>query len=529
MADTIGTGSRLTSGALVIAVFSVASRLLGVLRDRLLAAHFGAGSVLDAYYAAFKIPDFIFNIFVLGALASAFIPVFIRLRDREGRPAAWQVAQSVFNLLVSLLIGLALIGIVLAPWLMPLIAPGFEAERLQLATSLTRVMLLAIVFFGASNVIGSVLQAEQRFLSYSLAAVLYNLGIIIGLFTFVRAWGPVGLAWGVVLGSVLHLLVQVPAVFRIGFRWRAVWSFSNPGVREVLRLLGPRTIGLAASSLEQIITAGFVSTLGVGSLAAFALASNLQSFPINVFGVSLAVAAFPIFSQAISLNNHDHFTSHFKESVRRIVFFVLPMSVLFLVLRAQVVRVVLGSGAFDWGDTIRTAQVLGFLALAMLPDSLVPLVARAFYALEDTRTPALVASGTVALNVVLLITLWPFGLMGIGLAYVISRLLSLAALLGLLGRRLGALGADYIIQGTRVMLLASTAAGAAAYGTLQVVVPFVNQHTFVGIFTQGAAAGAVGVLTYLVFTMVAKLPEVEFMERWLTSAWRLTRRLWTTA
>lgn len=515
----------LTGGALIIAVFSVASRLLGVLRDRILASHFGAGSVLDAYYAAFKIPDFIFNIFVLGALASAFIPVFINLRAKEGEVRAQKLTQIIFNLLVVLLTACALFGIILAPWLMPVIAPGFDPERQVLAISLTRIMLLSIIFFGASNVLGSVLQAEKRFLSYSLAPVLYNLGIILGLYTFVPSFGPIGLAWGVVLGSVLHLLVQIPAVLKLGFSWRPLFNWSERGVKQVLKLLGPRTIGLAASSLEQIITASFVSTLGVGSLAAFTLASNLHSFPINVFGVSLAVAAFPLFSEACSNNKNNDFISHFKDSVRRILFFVIPMSVLFLVLRAQIVRVVLGSGAFDWSDTIRTAQVLGFLSLAMVADSLVPLVARAFYALSDTRTPALVAIGSVVLNLFLLIILARYGLGGIGLAYVASRVLSLSALVGLLGKRMGNLGAEYIMQGVWRMLFASILSGAAAYATLRFMAPQVDMHTFFGIFAQGVTAGGVGVLSYLILALTWKLPEVNFVKRWLISAWRISLRL----
>lgn len=512
----------LTGGALIIAVFSVASRLLGVLRDRIIASHFGAGSVLDAYYAAFKIPDFIFNIFVLGALASAFIPVFINVRAKEGKASAQKLAQIIFNLLVVLLTACALLGIILAPWLMPVIAPGFDPERQALAISLTRIMLLSIIFFGASNVLGSVLQAEKRFLSYSIAPVLYNLGIIIGLYTFVQKLGPVGLAWGVVFGSVLHLLVQIPAARQAGFSWQPLFNWSERGVKQVLKLLGPRTIGLAASSLEQIITASFVSTLGVGSLAAFTLASNLHSFPINVFGVSLAVAAFPLFSEAFNNNKNDDFISHFKDSVRRILFFVIPMSVLFLVLRAQIVRVVLGSGAFDWSDTIRTAQVLGFLSLAMVADSLVPLVARAFYALSDTRTPALVAIGSVVLNLFLLIIFARYGLGGIGLAYVASRVLSLSALFGLLGKRMGNLGAEYIMQGAWRMLFASIFSGAAAYATLRFMAPQVDMHTFFGIFAQGVTAGGVGILSYLILALTWKLPEVNFVKRWLISAWRLS-------
>jgi putative peptidoglycan lipid II flippase len=281
--------------------------------------------------------------------------------------------------------------------------------------------------------------------------------------------------------------------------------------------------------LEQLITAAFLSALSVGSVAAFNLASNLQSFPINVFGVSLAIAAFPIFSHTLGLNDRSVFIQHFKDSVRLILFYVVPLSILFLVLRAQMVRVVLGAGVFSWNDTVRTAEVFGFLAMAMVSDALVPLVARVFYALGDTRTPATVAIGTVVTNVLLLLALQPFGLAGIGLAYVLSRAVSLSLLVLLLGRRLGALGGEYILHGAWRMTGAALAAGSAAYATLHLLAPYVDMHTFIGIFTQGVGAGVVGVLTYLGLTTMWRLPEVEFVERWLVSAWRVTKRLWSPA
>jgi len=512
-----------TSGAIIIALFSVLSRLLGLLRDRLLASNFGAGSVLDSYYAAFKIPDFIFNTLVLGALASAFIPVFIRLR-KNSQPEAESYTQTMFNLVTGILAVCAVVAIIFAPQLVALIAPGFDPERLQLTISLTRVMLLATIFFGASNILASVLQAERKFFAYSLAPVLYNGGIIIGLYTLVPVMGTIGLAWGVVLGSALHFLVQVPAVRKLGFSWSKNFSLKVSGIKETLKLIGPRTIGLAASQLEQVITAGFATSLAVGSLAAFTLAVNLQSFPINVFGVSLAIAAFPVFSQALAVNNNGEFTAHFKDSVRRIVFFVLPLAVLFLVLRAQIVRVTLGSGVFDWGDTIRTADILGYLSLAMLADALVPLVARVFYALSDTRTPALVAVGTVVVNVILLIVFHPLGLAGIGLAYVFSRALSLSTLVALLGKRLGDLGGEQILQGLGRMLPAALLSGLSAYLMLRVIAPLVDMHTFLGIFIQGTVSGVVGVIIYLLVTW--NLPEVNFVKRWLASSWTLTSKLW---
>ncbi|MFZ5391163.1 MAG: murein biosynthesis integral membrane protein MurJ, partial [Patescibacteria group bacterium] len=406
----------------------------------------------------------------------------------------------------------------MANQILPIIAPGFSPDTLALAVKLTRPMLLAIAVFGASNLMGSVLQAERRFTAYALAPVLYNLGLIIGIVLLVPLIGLQGLAWGVVLGSVLHLLVQLPAVLKIGWVWQWSLNLTDKYVRQVFKLLLPRTLGLAATSLNDIITAAFISHLAAGSLAAFALAVNLHSFPINVFGVSLAIAVFPLFSQAFSTSRHDDFRQQFILSARRILFYILPAAVLLLVLRAQIVRVILGSGSFDWTDTIRTAQMLGFLALALVSDSLIPLLARAFYALPDTKTPVIASLLSLVVNLILLITLKPLGLTGIGLAYVAASLTNLTLLLWLLGRRLGSLGSSSIIAGLKPMLSAAFLAGSVAYLVLQLMAPLVDMRTFMGIFSQGLAAGLSGLIVYVTLVYIWQLEETVFLKQiWLSS------------
>ena len=513
--------STVTRGALIVAIFSVLSRLAGVLRDRLLASTFGAGTTLDAYYAAFKIPDFIFNTFVLGAMAAALIPIFVHYRERQGLASSYELSNKVLNLLIVILVVGASLAALWAPGLVKLIVPGFDLSALALTVKLTRIMLVAVVIFGASNVVGSVLQAQQRLIAFALAPVLYNVGIIAGIYFFVPWLGAVGLGCGVVLGSLFHWAAQTAAAWKIGWRWQIIFSWQDAGLRQVLKLLIPRTLGLIASQINQVVTVAFVSTLTVGSLAAFSLALNLHSFPINVFGVSLAVAVFPLLSQAVSASNHDYLVHYFSRNVRRILFYVLPLSVLFLVLRAQLVRVILGSGAFDWGDTIQTARVLGFLSLAIAADSVLPLVARTFYALKDTKTPVAAALVSIAINVLLLITLRSFGLAGVGIAYVCSSIVNLTLLVAILGNRLGNLGASWIIAGVWRMMIGSLAAAAATYGTLYLVAPHVNMNTFVGVFTQGFSAGLVGVVSYVVVSVALNLPEVQFARRWLRGALKL--------
>lgn len=503
--------SGIGSSAIIIALFSILSRLMGVVRDRVLAGQFGAGDILDAYYAAFKLPDFIFTLLVLGALGAALIPVYVQVKQQGGREAAFALARRVALIVVMVLTVFAIVVAFLAPQLVSIIAPGFTGARAVLTIQLTRVMLFSTVVFGASNALGSILQAERRFVAFAAAPILYNAGIILGAWLLVPLWGPAGLGWGVVLGSILHLLIQQRAVRELGFSWfkgswgdiRAAW--------KVFALMGGRTVGLAASAIEQVIINGFLSTLTVGSVAAFALAANLQSFPTNVFGVSLAIAAFPVFSEALGANNRVEFLQQFSTTMRRILFFVLPLAILFLVLRAHVVRVVLGSGAFDWDDTIRTAQMLGFLSVAMVADSVLPLIARVFYALGDTRTPAYTSIGVVILNVILLFAFRPWGLTGIGASYVISRTVNAGVLLGLLTRRIGGLNAGEILQAVQPMVLAACVGGLAAYGCLHLTASIFNLHTFAGVFMHGSLAGLVGAVVYFLITRYWRITEAEIL------------------
>lgn len=520
MSETNNLKTTVTTGAIIIGLLSIGSRILGLLRDRLLASNFGAGDTLDAYYAAFKIPDFVFNILVLGGLASAFIPVFIEWKAQKGEAEAWNVASSVFNALVIMLAGLSVMAIIWANQIVPLVAPGFSGEKLDLTIRLTRLMMLAVVFFGASNVVSGILQSYRRFVAYGLAPVLYNFGIIVGIIFFVPVWGSLGLGAGVLLGSLLHLAIQLPSVLKAGWRWRPVLNLRHLAVRKIGRLILPRTFGLAVHSFNQIVLTIFASTLVAGSLSSFTLALNLQSFPINVFGVSLAIAAFPIFSEAWANNKPEELIGHLSYSIRRVLFFVIPLSIAFLILRAQIVRVVLGAGEFDWADTIGTAQVLGFLALSMVAESLLPLVARAFYALQDTKTPVIVSTAALVVNIILsLIFIRPFGLVGLALAYVVAGLLNFSVLIFILGERLGSLQSASVVTTTFKIVLAAVPAGLIMYGALQVLAPVVNMNTFAGIFTQGAVAGLAGAAVYALLAHALKLPEAVYVVKWFKFAW----------
>ncbi len=512
--------TTILGGAIVIGFTGIISRFLGLLRDRLLASEFGGSGALDPYFAAFKLPDFIFNVLVLGALSSSFIPVFVQyLKKEEGGltrdSEAWRIANSVLNLLLIVLIGLGILFFAFANQLVPLIAPGFSGEQLETTIHLSRIMLVAIIFFGASNIVSAILNSFKRFFAFALAPVLYNLGIILGIVVFVPKWGLVGLAYGVVVGAFAHLVIQLPGVFRVGFRYQRILDLKHAGVRQIGKLMLPRTFGLAVNQIDQLVSTIIASGLAAGSLTQFNFANNLQNFPINVFGVSLAIAVFPAFSEAYAAKDMQAFVVHFSRTVRRLLVVMIPASILLLILRAQIVRVVVGAQAFDWDATYQTAQVLGYFTLSIFAQALIPILARSFYALHDTATPVKVGIVAVAVDIAAALSLAPrYGVIGLALAFSISSLVNMLSLYIILRRRIGDLDDARISRTTLKIVLASLVAGGVAWLVLRFAALGVDMRSLVGIFLQGFVAGCAGIFAFLVAASILRVEEVQVLHSW---------------
>ncbi|MBU4375706.1 murein biosynthesis integral membrane protein MurJ, partial [Patescibacteria group bacterium] len=318
-----GQINSINVAALLIALSSLISRLLGIFRDRILGGEFGLGDTLDIYYAAFRIPDLIFNLLVLGALSAGFIPIFTSLIKERGRnKEAWKLASNILNVLGISLIILSAIGAVFAPYLMKLVAPGFSPEKQALTAGLTRIMFLSPIFLGISSVLGGILQSFKRFFIYSLAPIMYNIGIIIGTLYFAPLWGIYGLAWGVALGALMHMMIQVPAAVSLGFKYILRVDFKNKETGKIGIMMIPRTMSLAISQINLLVITAVASTLSAGSLAVFNFANNLQSFPVGIFGISFAIAAFPTLS-ALSFDKKK-LIKNFSNTFRQILFFIIP-------------------------------------------------------------------------------------------------------------------------------------------------------------------------------------------------------------
>lgn len=516
-------------GAIIIGAASVLSRILGLVRDRMLSTQFGAGPELDAYFTAFKVPDFIFNILVLGVLSASFVPVFIERKKKNSKEDAMEMANSVLNLIAVSLIILAVLCYFLAPQLVALLSSGESAAQQTTTIEYTRIMLLSLFFFGLSNVMAGLLHAHKQFLVYSLAPIMYNVGIIFGIVALVPWLGGTGLALGVVLGSLLHLLVQLPAVFRTGFRYKPLLNLKHPGVREILKLMPPRALALGLTQVNILVLFAIASQIGPGAKTVWQFADNLQHFPINIFGVSLALAAFPAFSEAMAENNMAKFRRTFSDNFRRILFFVIPVSIATLLLRAQIVRIVYGAGEFDWTATILTAQALGAFALSMFAQAAIPLLARSFYAKQDTKTPVAVSIVAMVVNIVLAVSFAPiWGVIGLALAFSIAALLQMILLLAILRARHGDLDDEHLIDSTWKILIASLGMGIVIQGLKYVVEPMVDMQTFIGILVQTVAAVAGGGVTYLFIASRFHFDEAIAVMDKGKDMWKLVRRLWRT-
>jgi putative peptidoglycan lipid II flippase len=387
-----------TTAALILGIFSLASAVLGLFRDRLLAGKFGAGDELDIYYAAFRIPDFVSMVLIMGSISAALVPMFSEYLTRD-RQAAWRFFSNVFNIIISFLIVSCIILAVFAPQLMALITPGFSPEKRDLVVLLTRIMFLSPILLGTSNIISSVLQVFGRFFITSLSPVLYNLGIIIGIVWFVPMWGLPGLAWGVALGAFLHLIVQVSVLFKVGFKYRNIFQLSDPGFKKMALLTIPRSIGLAASQINFIVVTAIASTLASGGLAVFSLSESLSRPLLILTGISFSTAAFPQLALAFSKEKKEKFLRIFSETSRKIIYLIVPASILLFFLREPIVSIILKVGKFGATDSKMVAACLGMFTFGLFARALDLFFTKAFYAIGDTKTPAKTSVMAMILNV----------------------------------------------------------------------------------------------------------------------------------
>ncbi len=428
----------------IVALGFLGSRLLGLLRSVAIADAFGTDPELGAYWVAFRLPDLVFQLLAGATLSAAFIPVFSRVSMHQGPEGAWLLASRVLNLVSIATVAVAGVAFVFAPLLVPLLAPGLgetsgrEAELGDLAVELTRLMLLSPIMFGVSGMLMGILNARQHFVAPAVAPMIYNASIIFGAVALAGPYGVHGLAWGVVIGSAGHLLVQLPALRGAGMRWSPSIDLGSEAVREVLKLMGPRVIGLGASQINFLVLIFFASFVSDAAISGVNYAFLMMMLPVGVVGMAVATAAFPTFSQQAAAGRLDALRSTVWRSLRAVLFLAVPASAGLIVLAEPAVRLLLERGAFDIGSTDLVADALVVFGIGVFGHAGIEILSRGFYALEDTRTPVQVAVAAMLLNVLLAFALvGPFELRGLAAAASITAILEFLVLTSLLRGRIG--------------------------------------------------------------------------------------------
>jgi len=515
--------------AFLLGFFAILSQILGFFRDRLLAHNFGAGIELDLYYAAFRLPDFIFVSVASLVSVSVLIPILVeKLDDKE---KAKRFIDTTFSFFFSLIIFVSAITFFLAPTLLKIIFPGFEENLYPDLTIMTRALLLSPIFLGLSNLLASITQVYKRFVLYAISPIIYNLGIIVGIVFLVPIFGVIGVAIGVAFGAFGHFAVQLSFVLKSGLFPRFSFSWQLKELKKTLLLSIPRTLALGFNQISVLVLISLATFLVPGSITIFNFSFNLQSAPLSIIGVSYSLAAFPTLAWLFSNGQMSKFVEQVSLAAKHIIFWSLPAAVLIVVLRAQIVRTVLGSGQFSWSDTRLTAASLAIFSFSILFQGLSLLFIRGYYSAGRTKKPLLVSFISS-----LLVIIFSFSLIKIFnnsefFRYFIESLFKVENLEGSVSLML-ALGFSLgmAINGFVLWILfsldfpgfarqtlntffqslsSSIIAGFFCYLALQVLVVFLNTGTFLGIFLQGFLAGLVGIVVGVIILYLLDSQELK--------------------
>ncbi len=523
--------SGLHEAAYLLGFFAILSQLLALVRDRLFANYFGAGHSLDLYYAAFRIPDFIFVTVASLVSISVLIPFLIEKVSRS-KEETKQFIDSVFSVFFFLIVFVCVIAFFLTPYLLGLLFPVFASgESRNELVVLSRILLLSPILLGVSNFLGSITQMANRFFIYALSPILYNVGIIVGVIFFSPTYGVRGLVWGVIVGAILHVGIQIPFVIRHGFFPTPTLKIRFDEIKKVVLISLPRAFTVSAPEIARFFLIAIASAMAAGSISVFSFASNLQSVPLSIIAVSYSLAAFPILTRHFVSGDKNKFMEQMIAGCRHVIFLSMPVMMLFVVLRAQIVRTILGSGEFTWTDTKLTAACLAIFAVSLIPQSILLLFVRAYYSSGNTRTPLFVnifSAGCMILGGFLFTHIFntiPVFQFFIESLFKVVDLPGSAVLMMPLAYSFGSwVGfliywflfqkefrgfSQPVLSTTFQSFSASIIMGFVAYRYLDIFDEIFNINTFWGIFMQGLFSGLIGIFCGVVLLKLLKNKEID--------------------
>lgn len=454
------------SAATIIMLMVVTSRVLGLVRQRTL-AYFFSPQDLALFFAAFRLPDLIFEVLVFGTFSAAFIPVFTRAL-KKGKKEAWLLAGTIANIGLLIFFVLAVVVIIFANQFYGLLAPGFVLDHREQIVFLSRILFAAQGFFVISYVLTAVLESSRRFLVPAIAPLFYNIGIILGTVFLSRPLGLLGPVVGVVLGAAFHFLIQLPFAFKLGFRFSSRIRIDDE-VKKVGKLALPRIIEVSFLQITKTVELYLASIISTASYTYFTFGNSLQLLPVGLFGTSIAKAALPTLSRQADLP--DEFRKTLLNALYQVSFLVLPVASMLIVLRIPLVRLIFGTDIFSWEATVQTGMVVSAFAMSVVFQALAALLARGFYALHDTKTPVVISISAIMLNIAadfVLIKRFGFPAWGLAAAFSFASFIQVLALSFFMGRKLSIKfnfgNINPIIKAT----VASTLSGGVMYFILKI-------------------------------------------------------------
>lgn len=499
--------SSIFSAAFLIIITTALSQVLGILKYRLFASYFGATSDLGVFFASFRIPDLLFQIIIVGALSSAFIPVFSEQLIKKSKEDAFNFVSALITLGLIVFAVITLFVLIFAEFLAHLIAPEFNPEQIKLLANLMRIIQLSQFLFLFGTVYTAMLQSFNYFLIPGIANALYNIGIIAGVYLFAPAFGIYGAAIGVVIGATLFFAAQLPSIIINGYFFKLRISLDN-GVAKVLKLMVPRSLTIGIGQIAITANVIFAGIISARSIVIFDLALTLMAAPIFLFGQSIAQASFPALSKI--KDDTKEFIDVFKTSFNQILYLTLPISALFIVLRIPLVRLFYGSGRFDWEATLTTGYTLALLSLSISAQAASLLVARAFYALHETKTPFVITALSVVVNILISVYLVIFLRLPIyylALSFSIGNILGFVLMVVALDRKISLPKMDMFISASKIVISAFVT-GIALYIPIKLLDQLVFDTTrTINLFILTSIASGIGFGAYLFFTWLLDIEE----------------------
>jgi putative peptidoglycan lipid II flippase len=528
--------TTMNQAALVLAVFSLLSQLFGLLRDRLLASMVGPSAALDVYYAAFRIPDFIYVSVASLFSVTVIIPFITGYLDEKntGKAASLKkFSDTLFTVYCAGMVMICIVAAVLMPYLTRLTAPGFSAVQHADLVLYSRVMLISPFLMGLSSLLGSFAQVQKKFFSFAIAPLFYNLGILLGVVVLLPIWGIFGVVIGVVAGAALYMVVQLPTLITLGKLPVLTRTLDLPLIKQVIMLSIPRTLAMSLTNLTMLMMSAVASLLVAGSISIFQFSYNIETAPLMIIGISYAVAAFPTMTRLYMDGQKKEFVDLIHRATRNIFFLSVPAAILIIVLRAQIVRVLLGAGVFSWNDTRLVAASVALFCLSVTAQCMILLLVRGFYAAGNTKKPLFINAYSVLITIgslgVLLLCFREFPLFKdflenllridgasgttvvlLPLAFSIGQIANAIFLWTQFHNHLEGHKSETAELGRALFhtIGAGIIAGTSAYGILLLLGSGVDQEHFLGVFVQGVVAGIVGIAMYAITLMAMRNEDI---------------------